>query len=260
MNHLFKSMLSAKSSLALLLLIVMLSLAPQSPGKQQPASPSSATETYIIQGTDVAAARQAVTAVAGELTRDLGIIGAVAAELTPAQVDQLTALAPAVRLWADAPVTGAALDAATRFTPTAFVETRPTAFDLNDVKYCDGTRSTLQKAVIGDEAVAHVHQGYSFDTNVHNALPAAATFALTYRPVDLASITLYVYEASTGIWHPFTRDARNDDRQNVTALFDLTTVLHTAADYATVAVKVAAQSVFEDSGRLKVDCAVLQAR
>ena len=57
-----------------------------------------ATEARIIQGADLAAARAAVEAVGGAITHELGIIDAVGARLTPAQVETLRST-PGVRLY-----------------------------------------------------------------------------------------------------------------------------------------------------------------
>ena len=48
-----------------------------------------ATQAFIVQGSDLAAARAAVLAVGGQITHELGIIGAVGARLTKAQAEAL---------------------------------------------------------------------------------------------------------------------------------------------------------------------------
>ena len=63
-----------------------------------------ATHSMIVQGSDLAAVRSAVVAVGGEITHELGIIDAVGATLTAAQIDALNHNQGVTRVYGDAEV------------------------------------------------------------------------------------------------------------------------------------------------------------
>ena len=67
--------------------------------------PASASHTFIVQGTGAAATAERVRAVGGTVTHELGIIDAVAAELTLEQEVALARQSPALRLYPDAGAT-----------------------------------------------------------------------------------------------------------------------------------------------------------
>jgi serine protease AprX len=73
-------------------------------------------ESLIVQAADLERSREIVRAVGGTATHELGIIGAVAAELSPAQVQALREIRPTPRLYANATVKDAAYDAADYWT------------------------------------------------------------------------------------------------------------------------------------------------
>jgi serine protease AprX len=57
--------------------------------------------SVIVQGRDMALAAKAVRSVGGRVTHELGIIRAVGAELTPAQLERLKRLNPELRVYAN---------------------------------------------------------------------------------------------------------------------------------------------------------------
>src|SRR5512147_1803410 len=70
-------------------LIVLVSIACISSRYTHRASPPPPPEILIVEGRDLASAAGAVRDVGGRIVHELGIIDAVAAELTPAQIAQL---------------------------------------------------------------------------------------------------------------------------------------------------------------------------
>jgi hypothetical protein len=71
---------------------------------QGPVAAPAAPVSVIAQGADVATVAAAVREVGGTVTRELGIIQAVAAEVTPAQRRALAGHAAVRRVWEDATV------------------------------------------------------------------------------------------------------------------------------------------------------------
>ena len=100
------------SRLGLLLLFAALPLAVRPLAAEtsaEAATPSAGVgiESYLVQAEDLISAANAVHAVGGEVTHELGIIGAVAADLTSAQVGSLRSTGDAIRLFDNSGVTTA---------------------------------------------------------------------------------------------------------------------------------------------------------
>ncbi len=70
--------------------------------------------SYIVQGRDLAGASDAVRSVGGEITHELGIIGAVGARLTPAQQARLSESTSVRRIFGDRTVRTASITATVR--------------------------------------------------------------------------------------------------------------------------------------------------
>ena len=244
------------AGVTLLLCLAVIALLTSSASISQMGPMPDVARSVIVQGADVARLATAVDAVGGEVTNELAIIQAVSAMLTPSQEARLLSQNVGWRVWQDSVVTSVSASAPeTTFSPVAGSETKFDSFDLDKIVSCDGSRDKIDHMILGAEPVAHRHQGYSFAGPASvGALPGTATLHIEFNEEQLAQALVYVFEASTGIWHSRTIETTDSDEQMISATIDLLPMLAEPADFQNLWVKFAGESLVSDEGKTEVDC------
>ena len=207
----------------------------------QPAVQAPLSNTWvdvIVQGRPDSDLTDLVMGHGGQVTRELGLINAVAARLPVTSVSALESDSSVVRIWSDSNVrTTDSADPGTVYSPLHGAETKPAGFDLAKVATCDGSKENLDYFP-DDQINPHTYQVYSFTPSLDpNSMPAEASLRFVFKEKSLNQAQLWVYQASTGRWHTFSIDTLNSDDAFIDANFDLNQVLVNAQDWADVEVR-----------------------
>jgi len=192
----------------------------------------------IVQGAPGSALASIVTRYGGVVTRDLGVINAVAATVQTHQVDALARVPGVSRVWPDEMVQSAdSADPGMTFAPITGVETRPESFDLNKVKTLDGKCDPLDNIPL-NTLNPHLFQAYTFRPEGNpDSLPAAVALRFVFKEKNLGQAQLQVYQVSTRTWHTFEIDTLSSNDKFIDTTWDLSAILQTAEDLEHVEVR-----------------------
>ena len=210
---------------------------------------SEPTVPVIVQAGDTDAAAAAVQRVAGQVTRELSIIQAVAADVPASQLAVLERAPGVAHVWPDAGVQRTeTADPGTVYTARTGLNyekgIRRGNIRLSTIAAYDGRRVTLKIDNKGGLSEGNYHL-YTFAPGVYStALPGVIDLNFVFKENQLDQAQLEVYQASTGTWHLFPIDTHTGDGQDINVVFDLSQALTTAEDLAQVQVRfrVAAQA------------------
>jgi len=218
----------------LLLTSILLSPISYAPLSAAPA----AVQSYIVRAASLESAAEAVEAVGGQITTELGIINAVGAELSAQQAARLAASPLVSRVWANSSVQSAdSADPGIVYSPQDGWETEDADFDLDKVVACDGSKEKMDNIPV-DIINPLAYQAYIFTPVVDpDNLPSLVDLRIVFKEKRLNQAQLQVYQASTGVWHTFEIDTLSTDNKFIDATLDLTEALITPQDFARVEVR-----------------------
>ena len=213
-----------------------------------------ASVPVIVQGRPTADLDALVAAHGGQVTRDLAVIGAVAARLPAHQIAALAHAPNVTRVWQDAAVRSSeSADPGVLYAPVDGGAAAPAGFDLRRVAFCDGDKEPLEEIPLGATS-PFVFQGFTFQPTLDSAsLPGSVGLHVVLKEKNLNQARLEVLQASTGTWHPLEIDTLSTNDAWIDAHFDLSEILTTAEDLAEVQVRFFA-SRNEGGEKAEVDC------
>jgi hypothetical protein len=153
------------------LALMTLVLSPQMTWIKDSSNSAGLINSYIVQANDAAVAKALSEHAGGKVTRELGIINAVAADLSAGQAAFLKHLPAVKSVWLDASVrTSDTADPGVIYAPVSGGEAKPASFDPNKLTACDGLRASFDTIPLNTIA-PQSFQGFGFAPAVNPTTP-----------------------------------------------------------------------------------------
>ena len=183
------------------------------------------SQQFIVQARDVASARQAVLSVGGSIGRELEVINAVAADLSPSQKDKLESSVEVIQVWENLKVNSVdSPEQGSFYPPITASEADGDDEKVSDLAACDGDHLELEDVPEdGFDPNFNLTMAYAPELNL-NSLPDSASVHISFEGEELGGAILEIYQASSNRWIPFELDLSLTDNESITADFDVTDI------------------------------------